>query len=307
MTVWRIKLNSGLLDANGDFAVDWDEAKEYCRKAGLVGVGWGFSKLRHHSRFDRVLDACRETPGWSGGIPTITRLALHVQEGDLMWTRDSLGRYWLCQITGPWSYDKTADCARLDLFNIRPARWLEKSFRDYEVPGAVVRSFTGIGQTLRRIGDHPEAVRVSEMLWRCDIDPHEFAPLTPEQVMTDIVDPIDVEDLVLLYLQSQGWMLIPSSRMHDTPMYEAALRRAATGELAVVSVKSGSSNPVPIEDLATAAGRAQPYAYSTHELYSAPPAEHGVLEIQRSDLIGFMYTHPELLPSRIARWLASGA
>jgi len=249
---------------------------------GLVGVGWGFSKLRHHSRLDRVLDVCRETPAWSGGVATITRLALHLQDGDLMWTRDSLGRYWLCRSRDDGATARQRICARLDLFNIRPARWLEKSFRDYEVPGAIVRSFTGIGQTPRRIGDHSEAVRVSEMLWRCDIDPHEFAPLTAEQIMTDIVDPIDVEDLVLLYLQSQGWMLIPSSRMHDTPIHEAALRRAATGELAVVSVKSGSSNPLPIEDLATAAGRAQPYAYSMARFTSLHPrhrAAHRVLGV----------------------------
>lgn len=35
MTVWRIKLNSGRPE------VDWDEAKAYCRRVGIVGLGWG--------------------------------------------------------------------------------------------------------------------------------------------------------------------------------------------------------------------------------------------------------------------------
>jgi hypothetical protein len=39
MTVWRIKLNSGRTEEEGG-AVDWDEAKSYCRQVGLVGVGW---------------------------------------------------------------------------------------------------------------------------------------------------------------------------------------------------------------------------------------------------------------------------
>jgi hypothetical protein len=44
MTVWRIKLNS--MRAEEDGAVDWDEAKTYCRQAGLVGVGWGWVGIR---------------------------------------------------------------------------------------------------------------------------------------------------------------------------------------------------------------------------------------------------------------------
>jgi hypothetical protein len=98
------------------------------------------------------------------------------------------------------------------------------------VPGAVVRSFTGFGQTLRRIGDHPAAIRVGEMLWKREANPAlTMPPVSPEEVMSDLLDPIDVEDLVLLYIQHQQWLLIPSSRMHDRPMYEAALRHAGTG------------------------------------------------------------------------------
>jgi hypothetical protein len=186
-------------------------------------------------------------------VDTIARLANQATDRDLIWTRDSLGRYWLCQISGPWRYDKSPESVRLDLYNVRPCRWLERSFRDNDVPGAVVTSFTGFGQTLRRIGDHPAAIRVTELLWARESDPNVvIPPWSPAQVMTDQLDPIDVEDLVLLYLQAQGWLLILSSRLHDTPIYEAALRRSDTGQLAVVSVKSGASNPVPIPELVEA-------------------------------------------------------
>lgn len=303
MTVWRIKLNSGRDEEDGG-VVDWDEAKAHCRSAGVVGVGWGLSKLKHHSRLDRVLDAWGKRPEGLAGVNTIARLANDVADADLMWTRDSLGRYWLCQITGSWRYDKSPESVRLDLYNVRPARWLESPFRDYEVPGAVVRSFTGVGQTLRRIGDHPEAIRVTEMLWAKETDPHVLIePMTAAQAMADILDPIDVEDVVLLYMQHQGWLLLASSRMHDTPMYEAALKQPGSGHMAVVSVKSGSSNPVPVVELAEASGPAQAFAYSTHELYTERPDKHGVIKIKTADLVGFMESHPELLPPRIARWL----
>jgi hypothetical protein len=104
MTVWRIKLNS--MRAEEDGLVDWDEAKRYCREHGVVGVGWGLSNLRDGARLDTVLRTWRERPDGKGGADTIARLANQVADGDLMWTRDSLGRYWLGQVTGPWRFDK---------------------------------------------------------------------------------------------------------------------------------------------------------------------------------------------------------
>lgn len=75
--------------------------------------------------------------------------------------------------------------------------------------------------------------------------------------------------------------------MHTTPMYEAAPRHADTGEVAVVSVKSGHSNPVEIPELVEAAGSATAFAYSTHGLYSAPPSEKGVVQLQHDELVSF--------------------
>ena len=304
MTVWRIKLNSMRGEEEGG-RPDWDEAKAHCRAAGVVGVGWGLSKLRHGARLQTVLAAWRAFPNGKSGADTIARLANQVEDGDLMWTRDKVGQYWLCQITGPWRYDKTLDSVRYDLYNIRPCRWLQKPFRDYEVPGAVVTGFIGFGQTLRRIGDHPAATKVTGLLWAHEGDPTiVIPPMSAEEAMADLLDPIDVEDVVL-YLQAQGWLLIPSTRMHDTPVYEAALRHKDTGQLTVVSVKSGAGNPVPVPELAKAAGGAKPYAYSTHNSYSAPPGKHGVIEIRRDEVVAFMDAHPELLPPRIARWLVT--
>lgn len=297
MTVWRIKLNPT--------GIDWDEAKRYARKASIVGVGWGISGAKDGPSLLDVLAAVMvEWPDGKTGRDTIARLANQVEGGDLMWTRDTLGRFWLGQVTGPWRYDRSPGAVRFHLYNVRPCHWLDTSFRDFEVPGAVVRSFTRRALTLARIGDHPVAIRVSEWMWAKGTDPNAvIPPISAEQAMTDLLDPTDVEDVVLLYLQHKGWLLLPSTRMHDTPMYEAALRHRDTGQVAVVSVKSGSSNPVEIPELAEAAGSAQAYAYSTHGTYSAPPSEHGVIEIQRSELVSFMAAHAELLPPRVSRWL----
>lgn len=303
MTVWRIKLNSQRAEEDGG-SPDWDEAKEYCRRAGLVGVGWGLSKLRNGSRLETVMAAYRATEGWAAGANTARRLAKDVQEGDLMWTRDSLGRFWLCQITGPWRYDKSAASVTYDLYNVRPASWLENSYRDFDVPGAVVRSFTGPGQTLRRVGPHPASDRITGMLWRAaTLGPQEVELLTPEEAIREIFDPTDIEDLVLLSLQAQGWILLPSTRMHDTPIYEAALRAKGTGEIAIVSVKSGPSNPVPLDELRAAANGAKTYAFSTHDRYTG--SSKGITKITMTELVSFIKESPELLPPRVARWLTA--
>lgn len=300
MDVWRIKLNSGRHNQG-------DHAKAYCREASVVGVGWGRPEtLADGALLEEVIAAVSEIEDWLPTGPTmIKRLARTVHDGDLMWTRDRSGGFWLGRIEGPYRYDASDVGTRWDLNNVRPCQWLQSAFRDYEIPGGVVRSFAGRGATLQRVKE-PAAVRVTEMLWRRESgDPEAWRAMSAEEVISGLLDPTDVEDLVLLHLQLDGWLLLPSSRMHDTPIYEAALRRP-DGQLAVVSVKSGSSAPVRIARLAAAAadGGAQAFAYSTHKRYTELPADHGVVEIRRDQLVALMADHQQVLPPRIAQWLS---
>jgi hypothetical protein len=303
MTVWRIKLNS----MRGDFD-DWDAAKAYCRSVGVVGVGWGLPDvLPDGAPLEEVLEAVRGVPDWCPTGPRmIERLAQRVQKDDLIWTRDKLGGYWLGQITGSYRFDRSEDAGKWDLNNIRPCKWLRQPLRDFDVPGAVVRSFSGPGDTLRRVkGD--VAIRATEMLWNRATTPDaDWEPIAAEDVITDLLEPVDVEDVVLLMLQSDGWLLLPSSRMPDTPLYEAALRHR-DGRLTVVSVKSGPGNPVSVRELAAAAGDAQAFAFSTADAYTEDPAAFSVEAIEREEIVRFMRCHPELLAPRVTRWLTASA
>jgi hypothetical protein len=297
-TVWRIKMNSGRP------GVDWDAAKEHARDRGVVGVGWGPSGVPDGAPIDNVLAAVEATKGWSPTGPRmIRRLAEHVAIGDLIWTRDGLGGYWLGRVEGPWRFDASPDAYVWDLNNVRDCRWAPEPFRDYDIPGAVVRNFVGTGDTLRRILQRT-ACRVTEMLWDRVKDPCVPSPVfTATEALADLMDPTDVEDVVLLWLQAQGWLLLPSSRMRDTPVYEAAFRHLDDGALAVLSVKSGDSAPVPVEQLRAAAGEARAFAFSTHKRFTTTPAAYDITEISTENLADFMARRPELLPPRVARWL----
>jgi hypothetical protein len=304
VTVWRVKINSQREELKGDWA-SWDAAKAYCRRAAIVGVGWGRPDvLRGGAALEKVLDAVTEIPGWNPAGPrAIRRLANEMQVGDLIWTRDRSGGYYLGQIDGEWRYDASTEADRWDLNNVRPCTWIEKPFRDYEVPGAVVRNFTGPGETLRRVPSEA-ASKMTRMIRVREQDAAALQEkLSPQEVISELLDPIDVEDIVLLYLQFQGWLLLPSSRMTDTPLYEAAFRNR-DGRLAVVSVKSGNNNVVPVSRLIEIAGDgSEVFVYSTHDAYDCSPEGNGAIALTQQDLVEFVGQHPELLPPRIARWL----
>jgi hypothetical protein len=230
-TVWRAKLFSERDDLCDDKLRD--QARAYCRSAGVVGVGWGRWTLKSPdgAPLEEVLAEIRTIEGWKAGGDTVRRLARDARDGDLVWTRDSAGAYWLGRIAGPWRFDGSDEASRWDLNNIRGCEWLESSFRDWEVPGAIVRSFTGRSSSFSRVApDDQGGWRITELIWRQTKNPGLKPPrLDPEEVITDLLDPIDAEDVALIYLQSQGWLLLPSSRMHDTPSMRPRSSTSTTG------------------------------------------------------------------------------
>lgn len=306
-TVWRAKIHSEREDLCDDALRD--KARAYCRAAGIVGIGWGRWTLEAPggAPLEEVLAEIRGIEGWKTGGDTVRRLALEAKDGDFVWNRDSSGRYWLGRITGPWRFDTSEDASEWDLNNLRPCEWLETSFRDWEVPGAVVRSFTGRASSFCRVAPgYRGGWRITELIWQQTKDPGMEPPrLDPDEVITDLLDPIDAEDIALLLLQSRGWLLLPSSRMKDTPLYEAALKHPDDGRLAVLAVKSGGQNPVPVAAVVSevTGHGAQVFVFSTHELFDGDPAELGGTKISRKEIAEFMTARPDLLPPRIAHWI----
>jgi hypothetical protein len=307
-TVWRAKIYSEREDLLDDSLRD--AARDYCRRAGVVGVGWGRPEITAPggAPLQQVLaEIYAKGKDWKSGGDTVRRLAEDASQDDFVWTRDSAGGYWLGRISGPWRFDASTEATRWDLNNVRDCTWLDGSFRDYEIPGAVVRSFTGRTSSSSRVA--PSSLggwKMTELIWQQAIDPRAPRPeLDPEQIISDLIDPIDVEDLALMFLQAQGWLLLPSSRMGDTPLYEAALRHKDDGRLAVLAVKSGSSNPVPVQLVAESVrkDKAEVFVFSTHGLYDVAPEDVAATEITTQQLTAFMAARPELLAPRISRWV----
>ena len=157
----------------------------------MAAVGWGVARVPKDWDDYVALALHRYRPG---DIKTVERL-VRAPAGTTVWFRDRQGVYYLGELHGEWKYDSSAEAARLDVMNTRPCRW-QRVGPALDVPGAVVRAFTGPGPAVRRIAN--EAVRrYSEALLKGD---SPGAGLTPEGIVRDWLDDTDVEDVVALYL-----------------------------------------------------------------------------------------------------------
>ena len=124
------------------------------------------------------------------------------------------------------------------MFNVRRCRWGGVGTQDL-VPGKVVNNF-GARVTLKPVTDSG-AVRYTRRLRAryAGVD-DEFTPLARSEVITSLLGPTDLEDLVAVYLQDQHHLVLVN-RGRSTVGYEYVLRERDTGREAVATVKSGGS------------------------------------------------------------------
>jgi hypothetical protein len=101
-------------------------------------------------------------------------------------------------------------------------------------PGVVRRAFAGQFGTISRIvRDALTAIEAAE------ITLGQKKPV-PNGDLFALATPEDLEDIVALYLQDQGWRLFPSTAKVSMASYEFVLVHQQTGERAGVQVKSGN-------------------------------------------------------------------
>jgi hypothetical protein len=146
--IWRTKLRS-LKDG-----VDHAEQVTYCVEGGRVGIGWGIEELTGGASLAEVVAAIRakEEPGWGGQAASTVRLfGEEAAVGDFIWTRDLKGRFRLGRLSGEYRYENSATAKKLDTHQVRAAEWAQRPLGDLEVPGAVIRAFSGTSTSFSRI------------------------------------------------------------------------------------------------------------------------------------------------------------
>lgn len=300
-TVWRTKLRSALE------GVDFTKQFEHCFEKQLIGIGWGIDGFKSDSSLDSVTSSI-EAVNWKGrgkaGADTVRRLALQAKRGDFVWTRHTDGKYWLARISGDYRYDGSKAAWKVDVHQTRRVEWILEGMNDLDVPGGVVRSFIGPGQSFRRIHDRATN-QLTPYLWKKALG--EELPrldLSPIDVLREVLDPYDVEDLIYMWLQvEKGYVALPRTQQKSTPAYEWTMVHHKDGHKGIVQVKTGRDK-VDLKALSRARDddTTKTYAFATSGLAPGDDPADVTEVITPEELLQFVRGHRKLLPERLRLW-----
>ncbi len=278
---------------------------KYCLTHSVLGMGWGVSPQgTPRLSWDEYIEAA-EHPNLYKRVPNVRFLKNRVRENDLVWTRDPDGIYYLGRVTSRWQYLADEKSVRADVVNFVRCELHQVGLDD--VPGKVVACFRP-QRTIQTIADDTVAL-YSRLLWnRCSNDPHYSVDARNVADIFSLLGDQATEDAVAVYLQLQGWLLLPESRKADTMSYEYILIHRQSMERAVVQVKTGQT-PLDRDEwsnfvarLPVSENRAKAFLFQSYGKYTG--LEHPNVEcINPDDLLEFLVRNRDLLPKSTTRWV----
>ena len=256
-------------------------------------MGWGVSPdpITAEDYFTRAAQHyAQEYKGWRKAL---TGFIHKMQIDDLVWFRNTKGVYYLARVLGAWRHDSTKANLAVDLRNVRNAEIYEVGI---SVAGKISACFRPQA-TLQKIGG-VTALRFSQITFNSLSGTSHYVVELGRRDIFDLCSDIDIEDVVLVYLQKEHkYLLIPSSRRSDTPYYEYLLK-SPDGEEAVVQVKSGAItlDPATYQAFPSRVFLFSPAGYK-------PNSALNVTAIPRVAIEEFIKRHRNLLPKSIQIWL----
>lgn len=270
----------------------------YCRQRNILGMGWGVGTVTGQ---ELDWDAYKRLAEFANpkGLPSVRMLRDRVSVGDLIWTRDTDGSYYIAKVREPWRYlDGGSKGQEADIYNFVACEM--HRVRPGDVPGKVIACFRP-PRTFQPIVDET----IQRYSWRL------WADLTgePQKLPASLADgdPLDLfallddqmtEDLVALWLQDQGWQVIPSTAKLYTMRYEFVMVHGRSGAEAVVEVKTGAS---PI-DVRYDEEFGKVFVFQPQSCFVGTPTKN-VSIIESDELLEFAHQHVECLPGSLRRWV----
>ena len=295
--LWRLNLKSQAIDRVNpqDFAIDHE----------IAGVGWrveGKVTGDPNSYWSLGMEQYKGK-GLKGWKTAANAFLYRMEIGDLIWTRNAQGMYFLGQITGPWKYKSDKEYMDADLVNIRPCNWMKIGLQD-AVPGKVLASFRG-SSAVQQVHDDI-ACKYSQLKYNELTETKNYQPIFDTKgkgFLKSCLSDQDWEDLAGLYLQvERGYFLIPSSCKKDTAVFEFILRHKEDGAKAVVQVKTGKDELKP-EFYVEIAKTSKVYLL---DLVAEKDDALGLPQVERllaEELDAFARKYVFLMPDGIRFWL----
>lgn len=263
-TVYAMKLQPGGAGSSTD-------PYGFCRDESIVGVGWKPGEQTYesveevHSAFqqkaERRSEQGKETEEIlsDGRLNTALRYILREMDaGDFVWVNDG-NEFAICKIVGDWevaqnlSEEEKDRYQKRDIQHFRPVDWVDVPYS--LVPGFVRRKFLRPFGTATEMDDgvNEDSKEVIQSLHsqqefesNQSLDRETIAKKIEEAEadrIFDILGPDETEEIVLNYLQSEGWRIDISSSGDTQAVIECEMRREENGNsvLGYLQVKTGSA------------------------------------------------------------------
>ena len=289
MYVYRIhiKPSGGRADRQTTF--------QYCLDNRLLGVGWRVNTLINTRNWDEYYEEASRIYG-DNRLGICKYIHTWVGERDLVWTRDPTGQYYLAYVKSGWEYWTSQEGIDRDIDIANVFRCVFQKVDLDVVPGKVVACFRPSRAIQKIDGERIDGERVkaySQYLWNMlsgeqvyEVEKSEFLDIFM------MLDDEETEDLLFLYLQSEGWYVVPNSRKGDTMSFEFFVTNPKNGEKATTQVKTGEA-VLNVDDYSHYTHKV--FLFQSNERYKGTDSEN-VICVRREELLTFLEERTALFP-----------
>ncbi len=288
MSVFRIHIRPKGGEANPKKSFD------YCLNEQVLGMGWpvGDKPLLWKEYEIESSKVYRKNK--------VKHLKNSIKKDDLIWTRNTEGDYFIGKVISEWEYLPSKDALDADIVNVVRCD-LKKVPTAADVPGKVIACFRA-PRTFQSIRDNT-TMDYSKFLWN-EISKSKYFDINKKQFenVFSLLDSEETEDVIFIYLQMNGWIVIPNSRKVDTKSYEFYLIHETSKEKAIVQVKTGNTRLNPL-DSTWKSKNEKVYLFQSNGKYSNDSTDDNIVCLSPETIKSFMFANRDLLPSNIKHWL----
>lgn len=266
----------------------------------VLAIGWSYVYENGNAGIESYQDYYDAVKKRKGKLNPAHNFLRETTEGDLFWTRDLDGNYWICRAKGGAApYCDTEK----DIGAIIPVEAYKVGM---QVAGQIKASFNRPnGGTAQKI-DGELILQYSRYIFnkKCGRDIYEVQYIEND-ILSNLPD-FDLEELVILYLQiKHNYCVLSNSiaKKSTTIKIECEMisRDVGDNSKAVVQVKGGKSSSIDAFEY-------QEYLQDGYTVYLYAPyiknieKVENVVEITPDELRSFYHEYKKILPTSITMW-----
>jgi hypothetical protein len=291
--IWRLKANPP--------ASPETDPSTFCIENDVVGFGFPVEpaedlmpwELYYRRGLEIYGNGNKGNADWH---PSVHALKNRMVVGDLCWARHASGKYYLGRVMGGWEYRNFVPNKQAGVVNTRFCDWLEAGDA-FNVPNAILNAFRN-GKPIQRIeGEGVEAFSSFRFNGLAQKSIYEFSQRICG--LFTVLGPEECEDLVGIYLQMQGYLILPGSCKTDETRFAFLLKHQSSGKHAAVQVQHGYET---IDATLYKNFDGEVFLFQANGEYSGdiPP---NVKCLAAGEIQEFCLQNAEVLPANLQRWI----